>query len=1504
MDNLSGQHIKGYEVLESIGSGGFGAVYRAYQPVIEREVAIKVILPEHANHPEFIRRFETEAQLVARLEHIHIVPLYDYWRDRDGAFLVMRWLRGGSLRAALNGNNWDSAHAPKLIGQVAAALAVAHRRGVVHQDIKPANVLLDEEGNAFLADFGIALRLGDDSIIETDDDNAMVSATPAYASPEQIRSQTITPRSDIYSFGVMMYEILCGSHPFKHTDIATMLFKHLRESLPSIHLLRPDLPAALDSVIQRATAKDFEDRYPDMRALMVDFHRALTQPLTPDMASHPAAGEPVSYVTEDVEFITGVDLPEFDNPYKGLRAFQEADSADFFGRDVLIPRLIERLKEPDRSARFLAVVGPSGSGKSSVVHAGVLPLLRLGAVGNSDNWYIAEMTPGAHPMQELEAQLLAIAINPPENLLEQLNENERGLYRALKRTLPDDDSEFLLVIDQFEEIFTQVSDENERLHFLDSLVVALSEPDTRLRLIITLRADFYDKPLLYPVFGGLVRVRTEVVLPLDDDELQQAIVGPAKRIGLVLETGLVPAIIDEVRGQPGSLPLLQYALTELFEKRDGRRLTLRAYQENDGVQGALARRAEELYLDFDARGRHAVRQLFLRLITPGEGTDDTRRRAIQSELTSLGGDVEVMKSVINTYGKYRLLTFDHDPETRVPTIEVAHEALLREWGRLREWIEDSREDVLLQRRLHTASREWLNHESDESFLAMGVRLQQFERLLSKTDITLNRNEVAFIEASISRRKRQQQLEADQQARELALQRRATRRLQGLVAVMLVATIIALGLTAFAFNQGQVAQENAATAVAAQGVALAEANSRATQQAIAERSATENQSFALAASAQRALIENNTDLAITLALTANDIDNPPIQTQHTLAQAAYAPGTRFRLVGHNAPVNAVAIHPNGTLAVSGSTDGSLRVWDLQSGELLNTINLRGGAVLSVAFSPTGRLIAAGMEDNSVRLWDIDNRIEQIRLSGHQAPVASVAFSPDGRTLASGSVDRTIRLWDTDTGEVQGVLDWHFGTVYSLDFNSDGTQLVSGSGDWSLIIWDVNEQAIIHEITDHEDEVRAVVFTPDDRYVISASWDNTVAVWDVESGEMVRQMSDHHSPIFALDVNSTGETLISGDEEGFIIVHDFATGMETGRRIGHDGAVLSLAYLPDGRSYISTAFDSTMRLWERINGAEITRFTHSDTVLTTQISPDHASVLSGDDSGQLLLWNVQSGEVITPFEGHSGAVNAAVFSPTESLVASASDDRTIRIWDSTTGETIRTITDHTNAVTGLAFSPDGELLASSSLDASVRLWDVDTGEAVGNWIEHGAQVWSIAYSPDGRTLLSGAIDGAIILWDVETGAVLQRLTGHAAGVYAVAYHPDSTRALSASRDGTIILWNLETGAQISIFEGHSEAVRSIAFSPDGRLALSGGDDGAIILWDVATSQELRRFTEATGSIRSVAFSADGRMFVSGSEDGSARLWRNHSLSELIAWTRGNRYVRDFTCAERTLFRLPPC
>ncbi|NIP14962.1 MAG: protein kinase, partial [Pseudomonadales bacterium] len=1154
--------IRGYELRERIGAGGFGVVYRAYQPSVGRDVAIKVILPEYANHPDFIRRFEAEAQLVARLEHLHIVPLYDYWREPDGAYLVMRWLRGGNLRGSLQRGPWAPEAAARLLDQVAGALAVAHRQGVVHRDVKPENILLDEEGNAYLSDFGIAKDLmRPTGVTET----GAVVGSPAYGSPEQAQGRSITPQSDLYSLGVVMYQVLTGEHPFPGVTPAEQLIKHLTEPLPPLRERRPELPETLEEVIGRATAKDPAERYADALGFAGAFRAAVS-----DVAEE-AVPPPPDWVP--LELV---------NPYKGLRAFEEADAADFFGRGALTERLLARLGEDEGVARFLAVVGPSGSGKSSVVKAGLIPALRRGALPGSENWFVVEMLPGAHPLDELEIGLLRVAADRPAGLMEQLRRDERGLLRASRLVLPADEGELLLAIDQFEELFTRATDRAESEHLMRSLHAAVSDPRSRVRVVITLRADFYDRPLMHPEFSSLMRQRTEVVVPLTPKDLAQAIREPTEQAGAELEPGLVAAIVADVSEQPGALPMLQYALTELFERREGRLLTREAYEAIGGVSGALARRAEALYAGLGTASQEMARQLFLRLVALGEGVEATRRRVLRPALTSATGDPEAMEDVedvIDAFGKHRLLTFDRDPETRTPTVEIAHEALLREWGRLREWVEASRDDVRAHQRLTAAAAEWINADRDPGFLLRGARLDQFESWADTTDLALGQLERDYLETSLAERRAREAAEAARQAREKALERRSRNFLGALAAVLLLATVVALGLAGVARRAQTVAEGEAQARATQQAIAEGEVEARATQQAIAEHQARIATSRELAMAALNNL-EVDPERSILLAMQAVTGTYSVDQTVLREAEEALHRAVHASRVVLTVPRGAAdAFSPDGARFGTIGEDNTATIWEAATGEELFTLRGHTDTVDRVIFGPDGTRLATASLDGTARVWDAETGEQLLILSGHTAEPAGLTFSPDGTHLATCSYDGTARIWDTTTGEELLTL-FHTGVAGDVAFSPDGARLAVADHDAFVArVWDAETGEELLVLTGHAEGVNDVVFSPDGTRLVTASTDLTAKMWDATSGEELFALEGHNGFVFGVDFSPDGTRVATGSEDGTAKVWDGSTGEELLTLAGHTVGIGRVAFSADGTHLATSSADEGIaKVWD--------------------------------------------------------------------------------------------------------------------------------------------------------------------------------------------------------------------------------------------------------------------------------------------------------------------------------------
>jgi WD40 repeat protein/DNA-binding SARP family transcriptional activator/energy-coupling factor transporter ATP-binding protein EcfA2 len=1399
--DLDGEPLRGYRLLELLGEGAFGAVHRALQPEVGREVAVKIVHPRLAKDPEFIRRFAAEAQLVARLEHPHIVAVYDYWRDPDGAYLVMRYLRGGSLRRLLTAEGpLEPDRAAQVIDDVARALAAAHRVGVVHRDVQPTNILFDEEGNTYLSDFGIARDLATAR-------GARGRTSPGdiayYLSPEEARGEPATQRADTYSLGLVLYECLTGRRAVAGSPTGEHR-EERREPIPPVTATRPDLPAAIDAVVGRATANDPAERYPDVLELA-------------------AAARPI---LDGLAIRTGDGLVLVRNPYKGLRAFSEADAEDFFGREELVGRLVERFAVDVERSRFLGVVGPSGSGKSSLVRAGLIPALRAGALPGSETWFYTEMTPGREPFDELAAALLRISVDAPPGFADRLERDERGLVDAAERVLPGSDPELVLVVDQFEELFTLVDDDDVRARFLASLAGAVADPRSRLRVVVTLRADFYDRPLAYQGFGELLGSGAYTLTPLTPRDLARAVAGPAEAVGVTVEPALVTEVSVEFSDRPGALPLLEYALTEAFERRGDHELTLDAYRAIGGMSGALARRAEAFYEGLDDTGKGCVRQLFLRLVALGEDSVETRRRVPRTELASVRVDGRPVDSVADTLGASRLVSFDRDPVTRGPTVEVAHEALLRGWDRLAGWIDKARDDLRTNRGLEHDAAEWKGGDCDPSFLLRGSRLEQIETWMSRTDLALTALTREYVDASLRERNEEGRAEEVRRQREASLRRRSVNRLRRLVAVLAVGALVAASLALVARDRGRLAEREARVATARELAGAAVAN--------------------IDVDAEQSL-----RLALEAVQTTYRVDGTALPAAiEALHRALQADRLVFTVPGYSASYSddGSRLLVVGTRGYQEGGRTPVRVLDAETGARLQeaTGSGRGDA----AFSPDGEFFATSVwsGDGPTFIWETSTGEGLWRDEGHGGQ--GLVFSPDSRLLAycggpngCGGHDPKTYVFDVRTGEEGNVLQG----VGPLAFAPDGERLLIGDA-----FWDRPTAAIIVDPLEPNGGSHGLTLVEDPQVnVYSGAWSRdgssvatlggtSVAVWDARSGK----------ERFAIFPPSGSFASVTFGPHSLL-----ATGME-------DGTALVWALSADGAEPILT-----------VGG-------HRATVSSVSFNADGTRLATSSDDGSVKVWDVSGqagGEWMTV--AGSGAV---AFSPDGRSIATGTREGNVIVYDATTGRAQTLVRRHTGPINSVAFDPTGSRIASAGSDGTFWLSDAATGKELWRKPERRFDSWvsEAVFSPDGRTVATAAFanDNPLDLWEAETGDHLRTLPYYeddANASHAATFSADG-RFVAGSSYTFVRVWRLADDSYVQIRVG---VVNTLAFNPDGDVLASGASDGSLRLWDPRTGRELVSVSPNLGEVTGVAFSPDGDRLATSSSDGTVRLWDGRTLDPIM-------------------------
>ncbi|MCS6909066.1 MAG: protein kinase [Anaerolineales bacterium] len=780
---MIGTTLGKYRLVSQLGSGGMAEVYKAFQPGLDRFVAVKVMHPHFAEQPGFIKRFEREAVLAARLRHPNIVQVFDFDVDmeRDLYYMVMELIEGPtlateiherSLTAIPNRPTFSPIETVLLFNALASAVDYAHARNMIHRDLKPGNIMLTNDGQIILTDFGIARMVGDALPVVT---SGRPAGTPIYMAPELCQGQPGDRASDIYALGIILYGLMTGNVPFDAENPDDLLRMQVEQPPPPPTRFNPELPAAVEQVILKTLAKRPEDRYPSAGALALALREALGVTAEQLTSAPPIVPRSLHRLREQQDFaetppLTMVTLAASPPPcpYRGLFAFQEDDAPFFFGREDFTDTLSDRVE----SQQLTAVVGPSGSGKSSVVFAGLVSRLRQApALRQSQQkaWLLTDMRPSARPFEAL-----ANAVLPPEtpervkqlqSLADSLCDGSVRLANAVKlflRSRPDK-HRLLLVIDQFEELFTVCPDPETRRAFIDVLLTGLDECP-QLHIVLTMRADFLGQAFSHRLLADALQNATLFLGPMTRAELTRAIKEPARKQRVKFQSGLVERILDDVGEEPGNLPLLEFALTTLWAKQSSRLLTHQAYEEIGRVEGALARYAEEVYSELSAEQQALARRALVQLVRPGEGTEDTRRQATRAEL-------EDAWPLVQQLANARLLVTNRDPSGQ-ETAEIVHEALIRSWSRLREWMQANRNFRAWQERLRGMMQQWEAAGHDEGALLRGALLVGAEGWLAERESEIGQAERDFIRASIALREREAAEREGLRQREIE----ATRRL--------------------------------------------------------------------------------------------------------------------------------------------------------------------------------------------------------------------------------------------------------------------------------------------------------------------------------------------------------------------------------------------------------------------------------------------------------------------------------------------------------------------------------------------------------------------------------------------------------------------------------------------------------------------------------------------------------------------------------------------------------
>jgi WD40 repeat protein len=1212
-------------------------------------------------------------------------------------------------------------------------------------------------------------------------------------------------------------------------------------------------------------------------------------------------------------------------PYPGLAYFGPSDSALFFGREAAVAAL-ERAVE-NRS--FTALVGASGSGKSSVVLAGLAP--RLDAKGGwLSSYFRISMEPDKNPFLALARAFASLLVGPSEDVID-----EMARARKLGESLQSGDlrpsdviaqcrkahpaKRILLIADQFEEIFTLATDETFRNRFIgaliDSFAAGPSGGTSNASLVLTMRADFYNTALLQPSMAKAFQDRVENLPPMTREELRTAVIEPAKPVGF--EPGLVEAILDDVERRPGSLPLLQFALREMWGRLEKPMMTRAVYDAIDGVEGALAKRAHSIFLAATDEGKNAeavaaFRRLFTRMVTLGEGAEDTRRIVQRAEL---GADAWALAQKLA--GEDNRLVVIAAPNGGQETTEVVHEALIRNWPELIDWVNRDRAFLAWRNRLKPRLDQMRQDPWDEDLLRGGA-LAIAEDWLARRGDELNSDERAFIRESLSARDRAASKAAADFKREqerVARTGRAQRLARWALAALGLVVLVGLGV---ALWQGaELRAQKSAIALMQDGLDVQRLQLDSQQEKLAEAERTLARSNARLAEQQTAaselqksldaeqielrrqharllgelglakLYQGEIDSALRLAARGArvELELPAARDSAWSAAAELAavvcntPWLR-NLVGHTSGLTSAAFNPDHSRLVTASYDNTARIWDGETGKQIAILAGHRSRVTTASFSPDGARVITASDDGTARIWDAATSREVLTFTGHKFGVQSARFSPDGARAVTASLDGTARVWDAATGREIVALHSQRGPMYSAEFDSSGARVLTASADGTARLWDAATGAELLEMGGHDGEMSSAAFSPDGSRVVTTSG-AAARIWSAATGKQVAVLLGHSGPIYTTRFSPDGAHVVTGSDDRTARVWDAATGNETARLMGHGGPVFSAIFSPDGAHVVTGSQDKTVRIWDSHTGEEV-RVLHGHLwrVSFVAFSPDNARFVSASWDWTARVYDLNSDEAITVLRGHAGGVTSASFSPDGARVVTGSNDMTARLWDAATGKEIEKLSGHGAGVSSAGFSPDGARIVTASDDGTARVWDAASGREIAKLGGHRGRVSSASFSPNGARVTTGSDDKTARVWDAATGDEIAVLSGHQGRVSSVAFSPDGTRVVTSSDDKTARVWDAVTGKLIVILRGHEAGVASAVFSPDGAHVITASRDNTTRLWSASSGEEITRFGRAP--YNAAAFSPDGSRVVNSLDDytNAAQIWDTATGVQIMA------------------------
>jgi WD40 repeat protein len=1203
------------------------------------------------------------------------------------------------------------------------------------------------------------------------------------------------------------------------------------------------------------------------------------------------------------------------NPYKGLESFKEEDKMWFFGRETLTQELAEVIQND----RFFTLLGASGSGKSSLINAAVIPHLR-----SNKNSIILQTTPANNPFEELAGVFCANLY--PDSVTQQLKEQEAlaalltkqetsigNLARSLLEKATK--TKLYLCIDQFEELFTQ-SQPTIVQCFLQQLM-QLINAKIECCLILIMRADFLASALENTEFTRLMdKYPHKLLAPMTKAEVRQAIEKPAQQQRITLEPSLLAALLDDIENQVGYLPLLQYSLELLWEQRQSTNIQLKDYIALGGLSKVLEIKANEIYEHFSAQQKVHCQHIFLRLIQIGEGNEDTRRRANLEEFNQHTNIQKTIKKLADA----RLITTWRNSGSKHAYAEISHEALIKHWSQLRQWIVANRDQLRTQNQLSTSTKEWKKRRYHPDWLLGGSQLVIAEEWLKNNKMRASTLEQKFIHQGIEER--------DKQTKTKEQQRKKNRNvLIGLIVMLSVIAIIAL--TQWQATQKvnkelkqKTLESNFFLAKSYEQKAIvALANGDKEQQKKGDKSLDHYRKawlYALEAKKQ-SLEKNKIALKQTSLIKLTNLSARAISPEKKFPSSislgfitdalVYSPNGKIIasasddyhvrlwdaqsgqlkkvLKGHTKRVNTLAYSLNGNILASGSDDGKILFWDATSGQLQKILPVKS-SVNTLTYHPDGKILASGSDDGNIQLWDAKSgQLKKTLPTPSKSGINTLIYRPDGKILASGSDNGDIQLWDTKSNQLKKTLPIK-SSINVLTYHPYNTMLAAGLDNGNIQRWDTQSEQLKKPLTKHTESVYELLYSSDGKTLTSGSNDNSVRRWNTQSWESIRTINSPSS-VMALAYSPDEKTLAFASDDRRIRLLDTQSESSEKNLNKHTHKFYSFALSPDKKTIASASNDHTVHLWDAQSGRLKQTFKdYSANVTALTYRPD-GKVLAAGSGNNLQLRNIQTGQLIPSFKQLDGKIYSLAYHIDNKILAIGLDNKSIQLLDTQSGEVVKTFDAFTGRVNALAYHPDGKTIASGS-GGILQLWDVQSGELIQTLnmkMKGYVSINALAYSHDGK-MLASLNDNKVQLWDeqLKSNYQLKRtLNNHPHEISSLTFSPYDKELIATSPQG-LRLWDTQSGALKQTLNGHTSGVDKLTYRPDGKVLASAANDKKVLLWDTQSRQVKKSFRGHGRGVTALTYSFDGKQLASASglDDNNSMLIQDISSGVLLKSVKG--------------------